>query len=95
MKFQPGFYAWSAILAGCLTLPAASYLAATKQTERAVHASEQAAAKALAESQQAWCPMVITFDDAWRDNPPPTAAGKEIAAGMRALRARYHCDPPR
>jgi hypothetical protein len=95
VRFQPGFYAWVCILAACITLPSVSFVAGMKQTERAVRASELAAAKALSESQQAWCPMVITFDNAWRDNPPPTEAGKQIAAGMRMLRAQYHCDPPR
>lgn len=87
MRFQPGFYAWVCILAACITLPSVSFVAGMKQTERAVRASELAAAKALSESQQAWCPMVITFDNAWRDNPPAHRS-RQTDRGRHAYAAR-------
>lgn len=44
-----------------------------------------------AESDRKWCSVVITLDDAWRQSPPTTAAGKTMAANMHDLRRELHC----
>jgi hypothetical protein len=44
-----------------------------------------------AESDRKWCSVVITLDDAWRQSPPTTAAGKTMAANMSELRRELHC----
>lgn len=46
-----------------------------------------------AESDRKWCSVVITLDDAWRQSPPTTAAGKTMAANMAQLRHDLHCPP--
>ena len=90
--FQPGFYAWLAVLLSAITLPIVSMVVsihlARASTEDAV-ARERAARRA---TELAMCVVVTTFTDAYKNEPPTTAAGREVAEGMTGLRLAYHCD---
>jgi hypothetical protein len=44
-----------------------------------------------AESERKWCSVVITLDDAWRESPPTTPSGKNMAANIAELRHELHC----
>jgi hypothetical protein len=43
------------------------------------------------QSQQAWCAVIVTVDNAYVANPPTTETGKQIAAGMHSLRRSFGC----
>lgn len=47
------------------------------------------------QSEKAWCDVVSTLDDAYRNpdpgSPPLTARGKKIADGISRVRVQYHC----
>lgn len=38
-----------------------------------------------------WCALVSTLDDTYRQQPPTTDLGRQIAAEMHRLRQRFGC----
>jgi hypothetical protein len=44
-------------------------------------------------SEQAWCGIISTLDDAYRATPPTSPVGIRVAAAMARLRKDYHCPP--
>ena len=57
----------------------------------AAGASMVYANKVARDSQRQWCGVVTTLDDAYRQTPPQTPAGKKIATDVAELRARFGC----
>lgn len=49
------------------------------------------AAHVQRESDRKWCSLVITMDDAYRQTPPTTAPGKNLAASIAELRRKLGC----
>lgn len=49
--------------------------------------------KVARDSQRQWCGVVTTLDDAYRQTPPQTPAGRKIAADIRRLRGEFDCPP--
>lgn len=45
----------------------------------------------MQEAQQAWCGIVVTLDEAYRDQPMTTDAGRNIAAEIHKLRREFNC----
>lgn len=48
----------------------------------------------IAEARQArdrWCAAVVAQDDAYRESPPVTPAGQEVARRWSELRQRFDC----
>lgn len=43
------------------------------------------------ESAQQWCSIVITLDDAYRQTPPQTAVGQNLASEIAQLRQSLEC----
>lgn len=70
---------------------AAAALALSLQANRRSEAREQQARRA---SEQAWCSIIVTMDDRYRQTPPTTAAGRNMAAGIANLRTTLRCPPP-
>lgn len=56
-------------------------------------ASRRYAENAIHESEQKLCGVVILSDDTYRETPPATKTGKEIAANFAYLRQAYGCPP--
>lgn len=83
----PSAYTLVAILASSM---AASILAiaisvhTTSESIRRAEESRRAADRAL-------CGVVVTLDDAYRQTPPTTPAGKNLAAGLADLRRSLRC----
>lgn len=47
--------------------------------------------KASEDSSRSICPLVNTLDEAYRETPPPSPAGKKVAANIAELKARLSC----
>jgi hypothetical protein len=43
------------------------------------------------QSEQRWCGLVTTLDDAYRATPPQTPTGRDVAARIAALRTDLGC----
>jgi hypothetical protein len=43
------------------------------------------------QSNRNWCALVSNLDDAYRQNPPTSPVGRQIAADMHNLRVRLGC----
>lgn len=43
------------------------------------------------DSEQRWCGIVTTLDDAYRATPPATPTGQQLAANISRLRADIGC----
>lgn len=43
-------------------------------------------------SNQQWCQVVVTLDDAYTQNPPQTTAGQRLAREMKRMRHDFDCD---
>lgn len=50
---------------------------------------------AARQSEQRWCGIVTTLDDAYRATPPQTPAGQKIAAEFAQLRHDFRCSSGR
>jgi hypothetical protein len=42
-------------------------------------------------SNQRWCEIVILFNESYKENPPTTATGAEIARAMLNLSKEFKC----
>jgi hypothetical protein len=43
------------------------------------------------ESEQKWCDVVSTLDNAYKVNPPQSTLGKTLASDMAKLVHEFHC----
>lgn len=65
----------------------AAYLAATI----AAGASMVYANRVARESERRWCGLITTLDDAYREHPPQSDAGRQVAADIAHLRIDLGC----
>lgn len=49
------------------------------------------AVNATRESEQKWCAMVVTLDNAYQESPPQNPTGKKVAAEIARLRHDFRC----
>ncbi|MEU4367565.1 hypothetical protein [Micromonospora chersina] len=47
--------------------------------------------KVARDSERKWCGIVSTMDDAYRQTPPQTPAGRKLAADIAQLRGQFGC----
>ncbi|WBB73222.1 hypothetical protein O7602_26640 [Micromonospora sp. WMMD1128] len=47
------------------------------------------------DSERRWCGIVVAQDDAYRELPPSTPAGQNVADALARLRADFGCPPAR
>lgn len=81
---------WYAMTVTCLVMiafAASSVLYANVRAERAERRAEQIDR----ESNRRWCGVVVTLDDAYRQTPPQTPAGRKIAVDIAELRIEFGC----
>ena len=43
------------------------------------------------QNNRKWCSLVVTMDDAYRQQPPTSPTGRKVAADMAALRRQFGC----
>jgi hypothetical protein len=51
--------------------------------------------KVARDSEEKWCAIITSLDDAYRQQPPSTDTGRRIAAEMHELRASLKCEVDR
>ena len=73
-----GWYQWAAMLASSL-------LAAGGAVLISVHVN--------AESERKFCSIVETLDSSYRQQPPTTPSGRNVAANIAELRRSLNCPP--
>lgn len=44
-----------------------------------------------AENARKWCNLLVTLDEAYQANPPPSAIGKRVASDIHNLRTDLRC----
>jgi len=57
----------------------------------AAAASMAYANRVARDSERKWCNIVATLDDAYRETPPQTPAGRKFAADVHRLRGDFGC----
>lgn len=90
--FQPGLYSWLAVLLSAITLPIISLVVALHLNQVATERAVSREREARRAGEVAMCVVVRTFTEAYKNEPPTTAAGREVASGMAGLRRAYRCD---
>lgn len=75
---RPGWYWWLALFASCTATGAIALVVA-------IHVNT--------ESDRKWCSIVTTLDDSYRETPPSTPAGVNLAAAIADLRRSLECPP--
>lgn len=50
--------------------------------------------RAARESEQRWCGLIRTMDRAYREQPPTTDLGRQLATDIGQLRRDFRCPPP-
>jgi hypothetical protein len=86
---RPSWYSTAAILASSLVMSLASMGIALHVNAE----SDRKAEVARVESERKWCSIVITLNDSYREQPPTTATGKNVAAGIAELAKSLDCPP--
>jgi len=43
-------------------------------------------------SNRRWCGIVNLFNQAYKENPPPTEVGRKISKEMLIIRDKFHCE---
>ena len=84
-------YSLAVILIICISLTVATTVLALAANKR----SEARERTARLTSERAWCSVIITLDDSYRETPPTTPAGKNVAEGIARLRTQFRCPPPK
>lgn len=77
---HPGWYSWFVIIGGCITTLIISLAFAKVMTDRAIR-----------DSQRAMCDVVVVQDEAFRETPPASTSGKNLAKALHDLRITYGC----
>lgn len=73
---RPGWYWWVIMIATVATFSGGAIV---------ISAANQR------HSEQSLCEVIVLSDDAYRSYPPSTPTGRQVAAAMSRLRAKYHC----
>ncbi|KPC64739.1 hypothetical protein, partial [Streptomyces chattanoogensis] len=47
--------------------------------------------RAARESEQRWCGLITTMDRAYREEPPATDLGRQLARDIAELRREFRC----
>lgn len=84
---QPVWYSLVAILVCVLAVTIGAYVT----LDRSAQAAERAARAAAVESEQRWCAVIATIDEAYRIAPPATEISRKLARDIRALREQFDC----
>jgi type II secretory pathway pseudopilin PulG len=97
---QPVWYSLVAILVCVLAVTVGGYVVldrSARDRDRAAKAAaaqaERVARAAARESEQRWCSLITTMDDAYRIAPPQTEIGRKLAQDIGDLRLRFGCPP--
>ena len=76
-RIRPSWYVWLAMLASSL-------VTSTAALGVAIYVNAQ--------SERKWCSVVTTLDDAYRETPPTTVPGRNLAASIADLRGELGCE---
>ncbi|MGW5556840.1 hypothetical protein ACWER9_06410 [Micromonospora sp. NPDC003944] len=79
------------VLVACLLAALGSSTVSILYSNESARQSEQRVSEQQRLSEQRWCGIVSTLDDAYRQTPPQTPAGQKIARDIRQLRAQFGC----
>jgi hypothetical protein len=85
----PPAYTLVAILLSSLTTGVLAIVISTHGTSESIMRIEENRRA----SDRALCGVVVTLDDSYRQIPPTTPAGKNLAVGLAELRRDLHCTP--
>lgn len=75
---RPGWYHWAAMLASSLAVGVGSVMIS-------VHVNT--------ESDRKWCSIVETLNTSYRQQPPTTPSGRNVAANIAELHRSLNCPP--
>jgi hypothetical protein len=81
------WYAMTVTFVVTIAFAAASVLYANHAAEQAVERSNEIDR----ESNRRWCALLTTLDDAYKQTPPKTDAGRNLAAETVRLRREFGC----
>lgn len=91
-RFRPGLYSWLAVLLSAITLPVVALIVSIQLNQNATERAIKQERESRRATEVAMCVVVRTFTEAYKNEPPTTAAGREVASGMAGLRRAYRCD---
>lgn len=64
---------------------------AKARTEAALQETNRKFLLAIQESNRKWCDVVVLFDDTYRNTPPTTPAGQQLAKWFAERRTDFNC----
>jgi hypothetical protein len=77
-----------AVLVALVSAPSAMFYA-----NRVARQAEQRARQESLDNDRKWCSVVETIDGSYREAPPVTPTGKNLASAIRELRSSLPCPP--
>jgi hypothetical protein len=85
---HPTWWSWVVVIGGCLTTLLISVVISVQTNQRAIDREREAR---LA-SELEFCSLLKLFDDSYREVPPNTPTGINLAKGLREYR-QGKCPP--
>jgi hypothetical protein len=85
----PGWYALAAAFVSSAVISGSSFLLSAHSTAESIQRDRESRRA----SELALCGVVATMDDAYRETPPTTPAGRNLAASIAELRQGLGCPP--
>ncbi len=88
---HPTWYAWVVLVVATAGNIGLAVVVSTRAAERTVAAERAAAREAAEENRRATCTLVNAQVSVYRESPPQTPTGREVARAWEDMRIRFHC----
>lgn len=87
----PGWWAWVVLVVATAANVGLSTIVSIRQAERTIAAERASSRKAAEESRLATCALVSAQVNVYRETPPVTPTGREVARAWEDMSIRFHC----
>ena len=88
---HPGWYAWLTLVVATAASVGLSAVVGVRQAERAIEAERSASRRAAEEGRLATCALVNAQVGVYRETPPVTPTGREVARAWEDMSIRFQC----
>ena len=89
---QPGWYAWAVLVVATAASAGLNAVIGIGMAERAIEAERAAARAAAEQNRSATCALINAQVGVYRETPPSTPTGRDVASAWEDMRKRFRCN---
>jgi hypothetical protein len=87
----PNWYAWAILVVATAASVGLNAVVGIGLAERTIEAEKQARREAAEETRRATCSLINAQASVYRESPPQTSVGRDVARAWEDMRIRFHC----